>query len=287
MTEPASFDLVFVCHEKDAARLRGNLAFAKQHVLGYRKIFIVSQRNFFPDDPTLEFVDEKLFPFTLGEIARRAYRGRAGWYFQQFLKLYFLRVMDQRALESVLIIDADCTFIRDTHFFEGATPLYNYEIAFHQPYYDILEKIFGFGRQEGHLSGTVHHMVYQKRYINEILQWVKEHRGRELWEEILAQADQQTISGCSEQELYFSYMLHWHKDAIKVRRIKFIDFPHNTPRWVKLFSAAGYHYIAAHDYLQNKKFGALKCLLLEVLKIGGAKIILKRWLLKLGLKKVE
>jgi hypothetical protein len=279
------FDIVFLCHEKDIDILRKNLEFAKKNISSYRKIFIVSKENYFPENKDLIFIPEKNYPFNKIEIAKHAPGGRAGWYYQQFLKLYFLPTVGKRALDNVLVIDADCAFIKETKFFEKDKPLYNFEIGYHDPYYNILEKVFGFGNQLKNKSGTVHHMLYQRKYILEILDLVRKKWKKELWQVIMKNADKDTVSGFSEQELYLNYVLKYHKGNVVVRRIKFVDFPYNGAFWVSVFKSLGYHYIASHDYLQKQRFSALRAPIIEFFKVLGLKIFIKRMLIKLKVLK--
>ena len=281
------FDLVFLCHEKDVELLRKNLIYAKKNIKGYRKIFIVGKKDYFPKDKDLFFVDERIFPFSKKDISNYAPEGRTGWYYQQFLKLYFLEAVGKKSLDNILIVDADCAFIRETLFFKNGKPLYNFEIGYHQPYYKILERVFGFGKQNSNLSGTVHHMLYQREYMSEILRFVRKKKRTELWKEIMKKADKNTISGFSEQDLYFNYMLRFHKGKIKVRRIKFIDFPYNGSFWVWIFRNLGYNYIASHDYLKKQKFSALRSVLLEILKVFGLKVSIKKILIKMKIMRIK
>jgi hypothetical protein len=78
-------------------------------------------------------------------------------------------------------------------------------------------------------------------------------------------------------------MLRFHKTKIKVRRIKFIDFPYNGRFWVWIFSHLSYSYIASHDYLHRQKFSAIRSILIEILKILRIKIFIKKTLIKWGM----
>ena len=285
--EKQKFDIVFLCHEKDIDILKKNLEYARENIIGYRKIFIVSRENYFSNDKNLTFVDEKLYPFSKEDIAKQAPKGRAGWYYQQFLKLYFLKVIGKRALDNVLIVDADCSFIKPTTFFERDKPLYSYEIGFHEPYYKILEKLFGFGNQLEGKSGTVHHMMYQREYILEILSFVEKKWKNDFWRVVMDLADKDSISGFSEQDLYFNYMLKNHKKKMKIRRLKFVDFKYNSRFWASIFRVLGYSYIASHVYLQNERFSAIKRIVIEILKVLRIKILLKKTLIKLRVVKVK
>jgi len=281
------FDILFLCHEKDYEILKINIEYAKKNIVGYRKIFVLSQKNFFPNDKDVEFIDEKKFPFNGKILSDYAPNNTKGGYLPRFIKLYLLEVIGKKILDNLLIIDADCAFIRKTTFFEGNIPLYNYEIGHYPLYYKILEKVFGFGEQIENVSGTVHHMLYQRKYILEILNWVRKKKKKEFWQEILDNAESETTSSFSEQDMYFQYMLKFHKDKIKIRRIKFIDFPYNSPFWVNLFRRLGYYYIASHDYLQRDRFSAIKRIFVEILKALRLKVFLKKILVKLKIVRAK
>ncbi len=274
------FDILFLCHEKDKDILKESLKYAKKNVLGYRKIFLLSKKNYFSRDKDIEFVNEGIFPFDKEEIARYAPLGRAGWYFQQFLKLYFFKVMGKKVLENLLIIDADTIFLKKTEFFENGKPLYNVEIGYHQPYYEILEKIFGFGRQSNDFSGITHHMIFQRRYIEDIFRIGSRNGKKEFWKEIMENINKETVSGFSEYDLYFNYMLTKHPDRIKIRKIRFIEFPNYNKEVINIAKFLGYYYLSAHDYLREKKFPILGCIFSEFLKRFGLKRFLKEILIK-------
>lgn len=281
------FDILFLCHEKDYEILKINIEYAKKNIIGYRKIFVLSKNNFFPNDPGIEFIDEKKFPFNSKTLSDYAPNNTLGGYLPRFIKLYVLEVLGKRVLDNLLIIDADCTFIKKTTFFEANKPLYNYEIGYYPIYYKILEKVFGFGEQIPNVSGTVHHMLYQRKYIKEILNWVRKNKKKEFWQEILDNAETETTSSFSEQDMYFQYMLKFHKDKIKIRRIKFIDFPYNSPFWVALFSKLGYYYVASHDYLRRQRFSAIGRIGVEILKAFRLKILLKKIFVKLKIVRAK
>jgi len=279
------FDILLVCHEKDKEILKKSIRSIKKNVVGYRKIFLLSKENFCPNDKEVNFVNENIFPFNKEEIGKYAPKGRAGWYYQQFLTLYFIDVMGDQVLDNVLAINSDVVFVRKVKFFDNGKPLYNFEVGYHEPYYEILEKIFGFGKQNLRLSGTTHHMMYQRKYMDEILNFKFKTKGTELWKEIMNNIDTGTESGLSEQDLYFNYVLRYHPNKVKIRKIKFVDFPYNGPFWRSLFRMFGYTYIASHEYLTRQKFPALRSIGIEILKLVHLKRFLKEMLLKSGLAK--
>ena len=274
------FDIVFLCHEKDVKILKNSIRYAKKNIIGYRKIFIVSKKNYLPKRKDLSFFGERNYPFTKDDIKKYAPAGRAGWYYQQFLKLYFLNVAGEEALDNVLIVDADTMFIRKTTFFENEIPLYNVDIGHHQPYYDILEKVFGFGKQTNEYSGTTHHMLFQRKYIEEILSVRGKSKAKEFWKIIMANIDTTTESSLSEQDLYFNYMLKHHLAKVKIRKMRFMNFPHYGDSWIKLFKILGYSYLSSHEYLRQERFSALKRLIIEFLTVTGLKRLTKESLIK-------
>lgn len=281
------FDLLFLCHEKDINLLKKGLEYAKKNIVGYRKIFVLSKENYFPKDKEVTFISEKIYPFNKEDIGKYAPKGRAGWYYQQFLKLYFLKVTKERdVLDNVLISDADLLWIKKTTFFEKDIPLYNVEIGYHQPYYDIMKKVFGFGKQIANLSGTVHHMIYQRKYIKELLRLKpKIGKEKEFWKNIMKNIDLTTESGFSEQDMYFNFMLNRHPNNIKIRKLRLIDFPRRSTFWIKLLGFLGYDYIANHEYLKEKKFSTINSLIKAFFTRIGIKKRLKEILIDLRILK--
>jgi len=282
-----NFDIVYVCHKKDANSLEQSIKYIKKNVSNYRKIFLVAKDNFLFRNKDIYFIDEKNFPFQKKDIKKYTSNKRVGWYFQQFLKLYFLRVVGKKALDNILIIDADTIFIRKTKFFENGIPLYNIEKGYHQPYYNILEKVFGFGRQNSRFSGITHHMVFQRKYINEIIEFVFKKNGKEFWKEIMENVNKETESGFSEYDLYFYYMLKNYPNNIKIRKLRFINFPYYSYEWIKIFRFFGYYYLSAHEYLRRSRFPIAKSLVLEVLKLISLRVPLKETLIKLKFIKIK
>jgi hypothetical protein len=279
------FDIVFLCHEKDLGVIKKSMEYAEKNIMGYRQMFIVSKENYFKDNPNLIFIDEARYPFDKKMIAEHAPAGRAAWYYQQFLKLYFLFVAKKETLENVLIIDADTMFIKKTKFFEGKTPLYNVDIGHHQPYYEILERLYGFGKQSVEYSGTTHHMLFQKKYMKEILTIRGKNKVNDFWEIVMNNINTKTESGFSEQDLYFNYMLKYHPKKIKIRKMNFMNFPYYNKFWISIFSFLRYNYLSSHEYLRKERFSAAKRLVIEFLTATRAKRIIKEALIKLKIIK--
>lgn len=249
-------------------------------------MFLVAKENFLSEDNEIKFVDEKKFPFDKEKIRKYVPPERVAWYFQQFLKLYFFKVMGRKTLDNILILDADTLFIRKTEFFDNGVPLYNAEIGYHQPYYNLMKKLFGFERQ-GSLSGVTHHMIFQRKYLGEILNFGSRKKRGEFWKEILRNIDKKTESGFSEYDLYFNYMLKNYPDKMRIRKLRFINFPYYGIGWVKFFRFLGYSYLSAHEYLKRKRFPIIESLFLEFLNITRLRMFVKRMLVIFNIRGIR
>jgi len=283
--EKNKFDILIPCHVKDKEIIKECIKYIKKNILGYRKIFVLSKGNFLPEYNNIKFVDESIFPFSIKDFAKYAPKGRAGWYYTQFLRLYFFKIMGKEVLDNVLTIDADTSFIKKTAFFKEGIPLYNVEIGHHQPYYDILEKVFGFGKEHPKYSGTTHNMLFQREYIEEIFSLNSKRNKNDLWLEIMKNIDINTESGFSCYDLYFNYMLKFHPKKIKIRKLIFIDFPSNNPVFIKFFEMLGYNYLSCHEYYTRERFPAIRSFARALLTRIGIKEYLKSILLRLKIFK--
>ena len=121
--------------------------------------------------------------------------------------------------------------------------------------------------------------------MNELLNFKFKSGEKVFWKEVMNNIDVGTESGFSEEDFYFNYMLKYYPDKIKIRKIRFIDFPYAGSFWRSLFRMLGYTYIASHDYLDRQRFPALRSFGIEILKLFRLKRPLKELFLKFKLAK--
>ena len=77
-------------------------------------------------------------------------------------------------LERCLVIDADTFFLKSTEFIKDDKCLYNYGTEYHTPYFDHMLKLDeGLIHVENDKSGICHHMMFEKKYINEFINKVE------------------------------------------------------------------------------------------------------------------
>jgi len=213
------FDIVIPVGPKDKDIIFKQIEYTKKNALGYRNIYLIT------DDTTIKIdgcinVLEKRFPFDINDIAHYHTRSeRNGWYLQQLLKLYAGKVI-RGILEHFLVIDADTFFLKPTSFFEDGLPLYNYGDEYNEPYFKHMKLLHpSFDKVDSNISGICHHMVFNKYYINKLIQLVEDRHDDDFFN-VFFKFVEYIPAGASEYELYFNYMLKNHSDKIKIRKLK-------------------------------------------------------------------
>jgi hypothetical protein len=170
-------------------------------------------------------------------------RSRNGWYLQQLIKLYAGLVIPD-ILPKYLVIDSDTFFLKPTSFLsQDDKPLFGFGSENHAPYFAHMQRLHPeFAKQEPNLSGICHHMMFDTNYVKEMFAKVEQwHRGQPFYEVFLKMVTEVDLSGASEYELYFNYMLKYHKQAIMIRPLQWKNS--NT-----LERNSGLHYVSCHWY---------------------------------------
>ena len=213
------FDIVIPVGPKDVSLIKEQIEHARKNVIGHRNIYLICC------DPTINIdgcitINENIFPFNLETIAK--YHGKSnrnGWYLQQLLKMYAGKVIPN-ILDKYLVIDADTFFLKPTTFIENNKCLYNYGTEYHKPYFDHIEKLIpSLKKVDPDKSGICHHMIFEKKYIQEIFDKVEKEHKDTFYNVFLSLTKEKETSGTSEYELYFNYILQNHKDNIKLRKL--------------------------------------------------------------------
>jgi hypothetical protein len=218
------FDIVIPVGPNDINVVSLQVQYTKKNIIGYRNIYLVSH------DPDIYVkgcitIDERDFPFSIFDVAR--YHGkhpRNGWYLQQMLKFYCTLVIPD-ILDRYLVIDTDTFFLKPTTFVENNKCLYNYEISSdefpaHGPYFDHMKKMDNqWKRVNNRKSGICHHMLFEKKYVNEIIDHIESLHNDSFWNVFFKMVDEKDVfdSGASEYEIYFNYMCRYHPEKIQLR----------------------------------------------------------------------
>lgn len=239
------FDIVILVGPNDTNQVQDQLLYTRKNIIGYRNIYLITC------DPIVEvegciLINETIFPFTIRDIKERhGVTCKNGWYLQQLLKLYTSKVISD-ILDDYLVLDADTYFLKPTAFQEENKNLYNVGSEYHKPYFEHMKRVHPSFKRTMNVSGICHHMIMNKKIINELFQLVEEyHNSKKFWEVFLDEVavDQYNKSGASEYELYFNYIFAHHVDKIKIRKL-------NWTNRGKLILNKCYDYISVHWYIR-------------------------------------
>lgn len=238
------FDIVVPVGPNDTSVIHKMLNYTKKNIIGYRNIYLVSY------DPNLNVegcitINENIFPFNKFYLSQfLGDNDRLGWYLQQLIKLYSGFYIEG-ILDNYLVIDSDTYFLRPTSFFSSKLPLYNIGTEYHLPYFIHMKKMDETLIKQSNCSGICHHMMFQKKYLIELFKMVEEKHQDHFYNVFLKSIDKKEIlgSGASEYEIYFNFLLAYHKTEIIIRPLQWANV--NT-----LNNIPNLDYISYHWYLR-------------------------------------
>ena len=125
--------------------------------------------------------------------------------------------------------------------------LYNYGTEYFKQYFNHIERLIpGLKKQIDNKSGICHHMIFEKKYVYEIMNICGGINS--FYGVFLNNVEEKYYdnSGASEYELYFNYMLYKHREKIRIRKLKCkLDLKEND---LKNFDKIKYDYVSIHWY---------------------------------------
>ena len=82
-----------------------------------------------------------------------------------------------------------------------------------------------FTKQYKDKSGICHHMIFETKYVKEILDIVENKHNDSFYKIFLKNVNKEHFlsSGASEYELYFNYIIYKHYDRITIRKLNWIN----------------------------------------------------------------
>jgi hypothetical protein len=245
------FDIVILVGPEDKDMIKKQIEFTKKNVIGYRKIYLICY------DPNIKIdgcisINETDFPFTIDTVAKfHGKLSRNGWYLQQLLKLY-AGIVIPNILERYLVIDCDTFFLIPTTFIENDKCLYNSDNKNWDPYFEHMDKLVNF-KYTIPASGICHHMMFETKYVKELIKMVEDKHKDTFYNTFLklVSASDYTGSGASEYEIYFHYILKYHRDNIILRELNCASVDtFNLPIDIDC-TPLGYNYVSYHWF--NRK----------------------------------
>lgn len=175
--------------------------------------------HFVNEDEIYEGMNLQAVKNAIQEITGRT--ERAGWYFQQFIKMaYAYRCQDAHYVSW----DADTIPLRAIQFEDAdGKLLFTVKDEYNKPYFDTMEKLLGLKR-ETDASFIAEHMIFDKAIMQELIERINANQslaGNSFFEKILHAIDKEEVlkSGFSEFELYGNYVMTYHKDAYSTRQM--------------------------------------------------------------------
>lgn len=239
------FDIVIPIGPNDVKLIDLHLQLTKNNIIGYRNIYLICYNPNIKVEGCIT-INENIFPFTIETVENlHGKLDRNGWYLQQLLKLYAGIVIDS-ILDRYLVIDADTLFLKPTKFIDNNKCLYNYGREFHLPYFIHMKKLNNnFTRMQGDKSGICHHMMFETKYIKEIINIIEKEHNDVFYNVFLNNVTDKTGSGASEYEIYFNYMLMYHQDDIIIRPLNW-----GNTNTLNNISKYNLDYVSYHWYMR-------------------------------------
>lgn len=164
---------------------------------------------------TIDFIKEKL-------RQRIESEERAGWYFQQFLKM---SVSDHPEIsEYYLIWDSDTILLKPIAFFDQSNRvLINPANEYHRPYFDLIKRILNIERQVS-FSFISEHFMVKKEYMQTLIKNISANaQPNTSWiEHVINSIDNKELgkSGFSEYETYGNFIAFKFRNSFSCRKIK-------------------------------------------------------------------
>ena len=250
-------DVVIPCVAKDLEVLEQCIQGAKNNFEGIRRIIVVSPERY---TNSAEWYDEAEFPFSIRDIAEELVSNkkealvflkngeRAGWYFQQLLKLYAPLVIPGIS-SNVVVLDADTIFLKPVKFLNNKNGgLYGIGREYHLPYFKHMNRLIpGLSKVYPQYSGVCHHMLLQRDVIQQLFHTIETIYQKEAWKAFCNLVDPATLpfSGMSEYEIYFNFIFTT-SDQMSIRPLRFQNISRLSE--VKKYKRQGYDFVSCHSY---------------------------------------
>ena len=240
------FDIVIPVGPNDINIIKQQIKYTKKNIIGYRNIYLIC------NDKSLNIEDcitisEDIFPFDINTVANfHGKSSRNGWYLQQLLKLYAGFIIPN-ILGRYLVIDSDTFFLKPTTFIKDDKCLYNFSSEYHKPYFDHMLKLDkDLTKQDKLKSGICNHMMFETKYIKVLFNKIENLHNDKFYNIFLKNVED--ISGASEYEIYFNFMLKYYPNKIIIRKLKWR--PVSSLNYLKKNNNY-YDYISYHWYMRK------------------------------------
>lgn len=191
-----------------------NFAFFKDHFEAWAPILLLDEDKLI-DNVDLRFIESEL-------RKRSASHKRAGWYYQQFLKMAACNLSEVASY--YLAWDSDTILLQPVDFFDGdGRVLINPKTEDHRPYFHLMTKVLGLEKQVDFSFISEHFMINTMHMKHLIASIEQRSPGNAIWVKIILDAiDNKDLqqSGFSEYETYGNFIAHNYRDSFRCRPVK-------------------------------------------------------------------
>jgi hypothetical protein len=244
-----NFDIVLPVGPNEVPIIQDVVKLVMTNVKGFNKIYLLT-----PDE-TLNIencttINENIFPFNKEEITKILGEScRINWVYQQLLKLYAVNIIPN-CLDNILILDSDVFVLKELYFIDDNKPIFTVGYEYTHEYHEHSKRLHpSLIRAHHDYSGVSHHMVFNKKHLNELFELIEKFHNRPFFNIFLEAIDTRDKNDfkCSEYEIYFNFMCLYHADEIVIRHL----------RWANVFylndnTINEYDYVSIPKYLGTR-----------------------------------
>ncbi len=255
-----SIDVIIPCIYKDKNTLNLCIEGIRKNCQQIGRVIVISPECY---TDQAEWFDEKQFSFSKQDITyylakqntekaqSASIQRRAGWYFQQLLKLYASYVIPDLS-PNILLLDSDTVFLHPITFLTpSGNGIYNVGQEWHKPYFSHMDRLLpGLKRVYNPHSGICHHMLFQRPILEDLFHAVESQHGMDLWKAFCLQVNLDEFeSGASEYEIYFNFAFS-HTNQLQIRPLKWAESSAFYETKDK-YQQEGYAYVSYHDWMKD------------------------------------
>ncbi|WP_397447060.1 hypothetical protein [Polaribacter sp. R77954] len=218
---PIKSSLIRFAIDKTIPSIIKHLNFRTIYIITNKSNFHILENKFLSN---VKLLDEDLIcnNLTLNNIKKyfvekKINPNRAGWYFQQFLKLSVHQL--EFITDNYLVWDADAILLNPINFISKENKTYFEKTQeYNHPYFETILNLLSLEKQVNH-SFIGEYMVFNKKIVASLLKKITTEK--QWWYKILDSIKITHLkeSGFSEYELYGNYIVKYYPDNYKIRSL--------------------------------------------------------------------
>ncbi len=167
--------------------------------------FCQEQQIVFIDETTVLGYGKEKISYTFGSL------NRAGWLFQQLLKLSGDKITSSK---KYIIIDSDTLLMNAYTFIEDGKYIFYENTEWNAAYFSTFQKIFGYPAPH-RLSLTSHMMIFDHDMLREMKAEIEAKHNMSWDEAYITFCDRQTPSGISDYETYGQWVSNTYPEKVQ------------------------------------------------------------------------